>query len=89
MPWTQTAHVDVSVANTFTVGMQLLLATACGLLIASLYYAQPLTGLIAESLGMPARSAGLLVTVPAGLGAALPLFALLYFATGQSEPTGS
>jgi predicted MFS family arabinose efflux permease len=61
---TQTAHVDVSVTNSFTVGMQLLLATACGILIASLYYAQPLTGLIAESLGMPARSAGLLVTVP-------------------------
>ena len=59
----QTAHVDVTAANTFTVGMQLLLATACGLLIASLYYAQPLTGLIAESLGMPVRSAGLLVTV--------------------------
>jgi len=44
-------HVDVTVANTFTVGIQRLLATACGLLIASLYYAQPLTELIAESLG--------------------------------------
>jgi hypothetical protein len=41
---TQTAHVDVTAANTFPVGMHLLLGTACGLLIASLYYAQPLTG---------------------------------------------
>jgi len=32
----QTARVDVTVANRFTVGMQLLLGTACRLLIASL-----------------------------------------------------
>jgi predicted MFS family arabinose efflux permease len=60
----QTRQIHGTDQNSFTIGMQLLLGTACALLIASLYYAQPLTGLIAESLGMPARSAGLLVTLP-------------------------
>jgi hypothetical protein len=37
---------------------------ACGLIIANLYYAQPLTGLISASLGIPPPSAGLIVTLP-------------------------
>jgi predicted MFS family arabinose efflux permease len=56
----------------FSRGLQWLLGTACGLLIANVYYAQPLSGLIARSLGMPGESAGLLVTFPlAGYGLGL------------------
>ncbi|WP_322011225.1 MFS transporter [Paraburkholderia sp. J12] len=52
--------------------IQVLLAVACGLTIANLYYAQPLTGLISTGLGMPHSSAGLLVTLPlAGYGTGL------------------
>lgn len=48
----------------WSAGMQWLLGTACGLLIANVYYAQPLTGLITAALGLPGSSAGLLVTLP-------------------------
>src|ERR1700761_5440513 len=48
----------------FAVGLQLLLGAACGLLIANVYYAQPLTGIIGASLGLPRESNGLLVTLP-------------------------
>jgi predicted MFS family arabinose efflux permease len=52
-----------------TAGLKLLLAAACGLLIANLYYAQPLAGIIGEALGMPASRAGLLFGLPvAGYG---------------------
>ncbi len=34
------------------------------MLVANLYYAQPLTGVISHALGMPAHSAGLIVTLP-------------------------
>jgi len=40
-----------------------LLALACGVLAADIYYAQPLVGLIAESLQIPGRAAGLVVTL--------------------------
>ena len=50
-------------------GLKLLLACAAGLLIANLYYAQPLSGLISEALGMAPSSAGLLFSLPvAGYG---------------------
>lgn len=56
----------------FSLGTQWLLGTACGALVANLYYAQPVTGLIAASLGMPPSMAGLLVTLPlAGYGIGL------------------
>jgi predicted MFS family arabinose efflux permease len=48
----------------WSAGLQWLLGTSCGLLIANVYYAQPLTGLITAALGMPGGSAGLLVTLP-------------------------
>lgn len=61
----QTNHEPcVAASKDFSLGIQLLLGTACGLLIANLYYARPLTGLITASLGMPPQSAGLLVTLP-------------------------
>jgi predicted MFS family arabinose efflux permease len=52
----------------------LLLATACGLIVANIYYAQPLAGLIAAALGLPPSAAGLLVTLTQiGYGAGLLL----------------
>ncbi len=41
----------------------LLLATACGVIVANLYYAQPLVGVISSSIGLPANSSGLIVTL--------------------------
>lgn len=38
-------------------------AASCGLTVANLYYAQPLTGIIASSLGMPVLTASLIVTL--------------------------
>lgn len=40
-----------------------LLAASCGLIVADLYYSQPLAGPISQSLNMPAGSAGLIVTL--------------------------
>jgi predicted MFS family arabinose efflux permease len=54
--------------------MTFLFATACGLIAANLYYAQPLVGPIAASLGLPPRAAGLIVTMTQiGYGAGLLL----------------
>jgi predicted MFS family arabinose efflux permease len=41
----------------------LLLAVACGLIVANLYYAQPLVGPISASLGLSPEAAGLVVTL--------------------------
>lgn len=41
----------------------LLLATACGLIVANLYYAQPLAGPISAALGLSPAGAGLIVTM--------------------------
>ena len=41
----------------------LLLATACGVVVANIYYAQPLVGPIADSLGLSLAAAGLIVTL--------------------------
>jgi predicted MFS family arabinose efflux permease len=52
--------------------IQMMLAIACGMIIANVYYAQPLTGLISATLGLPHASSGLLVTLPlAGYGIGL------------------
>jgi len=40
-----------------------LLAASCGLIVANIYYAQPLVGLIAPSLGIMPRTASLIVTL--------------------------
>ncbi|MED3514030.1 MFS transporter [Bacillus subtilis] len=42
--------------------LTLLLATACGIIVANLYYAQPLVGLISKAIGLSPSSAGLIVT---------------------------
>ena len=43
--------------------MTLLLAAAAGIIVANLYYAQPLVGPIGAALGMPPAAAGLIVTL--------------------------
>ncbi|MDF3834959.1 MFS transporter [Cupriavidus basilensis] len=54
--------------------MTLLLATACGLIVANLYYAQPLIGPIGHALGLSPQAAGLIVTlIQAGYGLGLLL----------------
>jgi len=51
-----------------------LLAVACGLIVANLYYAQPLVGPISASLGLSPEAAGLIVTMAQmGYGAGLLL----------------
>jgi predicted MFS family arabinose efflux permease len=44
-------------------GMTFMMAAACGLIVANLYYAQPLAGPIASAIGLPASAAGLIVTL--------------------------
>jgi predicted MFS family arabinose efflux permease len=52
----------------------LLLATACGLIVANVYYAQPLVGPISAALGLSPQIAGLIVTATQiGYGAGLLL----------------
>lgn len=43
--------------------LTILIAAACGIIVANLYYAQPLVGIISESIGLSATSAGLIVTL--------------------------
>jgi predicted MFS family arabinose efflux permease len=50
------------------------LAATCGLIVANIYYAQPLAGPISAELGLPAATAGLVVTLTQiGYGAGLLL----------------
>ncbi len=54
--------------------LTLLLATACGLIVANIYYAQPLVGPISAELGLSPQAAGLIVTMTQiGYGAGLLL----------------
>ncbi len=43
--------------------LTMLLAAACGIIVANLYYAQPLVGTISSSIGLSANSSGLIVTL--------------------------
>jgi predicted MFS family arabinose efflux permease len=51
-------------AGKSAMGIQWLLGTACGLIVANLYYGQPLAGLIGAALHLPPASTGLVVTLP-------------------------
>jgi len=67
---------------TISAWMTLLLATACGLIAANIYYAQPLAGPIGASLGLSPQATGLIVTLTqigyvAGLLLIVPLGDLL------------
>ncbi len=59
-------------------GQIFLMALACGIIVANIYYVQPLVGLISRDYGMPVSASGLLVTVTqigyaAGLVLVVPL----------------
>jgi len=59
-------------ARELTSRVTVVFAIACGLSVANIYYAQPLIGLIAPALGMPAGQAGLIMTLTQlGYGAGL------------------
>jgi predicted MFS family arabinose efflux permease len=49
--------------ETISSAMIFLLASACGLVVANLYYAQPLAGIIGAELGLSAGATGLIVTL--------------------------
>ena len=49
--------------NDISRGMVALLAGACGLIVASLYYAQTLVGPISAATGLSPEAAGLIVTL--------------------------
>src|ERR1700684_2478013 len=49
-------------AKPVSAGMTFLLAAACGLTAANIYYAQPLIGLIAPAVGLDDTAASLIVT---------------------------
>ena len=57
---TATPHATAAQPHAWLV---LLVATACGLAAANLYYAQPLAGLIGASLGLSPAATGLIVTL--------------------------
>jgi len=57
----QDEHHEIQ--HDITPGMTLLLATACGMIVANLYYAQTLVGPISRATGLPAQLAGLIVTL--------------------------
>jgi predicted MFS family arabinose efflux permease len=64
MTTSTTAPANSGVAEkSLSAGMTTLLAAACGLTAANVYYAQPLIGLIAPAVGLGDRAASLIVTV--------------------------
>ncbi|MBQ4901203.1 MFS transporter [Paenibacillus sp. Marseille-P2973] len=52
-----------TIENNISKWLTLLLAAACGIIVANLYYAQPLVGVISSSIGLSANSSGLIVTL--------------------------
>src|SRR5258708_1434290 len=63
---------NASDGRTTSPWITVLLAGACGLIVANLYYAQPLAGPISAALGLSARATGLIVTMTQiGYGAGL------------------
>lgn len=51
------------IERSFSPGIILILAAACGLIVANLYYAQPLIGPISADLGLSSGASGLIVTL--------------------------
>lgn len=54
---------EPAISRAMSAGMTFVMAAACGLIAANLYYAQPLAGPIAASIGLPAHATGLIVTL--------------------------
>src|SRR4051812_49787389 len=59
-PWEKSALTTVTSdsADSLSAWITLLLAFSCGLIVANIYYAQPLIGPISRDLGLSAGSAG-------------------------------
>jgi len=55
--------MHTSRSSSLSSGMVMLLAAAAGVIVANLYYAQPLVGPIGAALGLPPAAAGLIVTL--------------------------
>ena len=74
MSATATPTIGLSADKPVPAWITILLAAACGMTAANLYYAQPLVGPIAASLGLSPGAAGLIVTLTQiGYGAGLLL----------------
>jgi predicted MFS family arabinose efflux permease len=55
--------MNTPTSSSISSGMVMLLAAAAGIIVANLYYAQPLVGPIGAALGLPPAAAGLIVTL--------------------------
>lgn len=67
-------RTDVTAEVAMPTWLMLLIAAACGLIVANLYYAQPLLGPISRTIGLEPEAAGLIVTLTQlGYGAGLLL----------------
>lgn len=63
MDLTLAIRQDKAAATTVSRSLTLLLAAACGAIAANVYYAQPLAGVIAQSIGLPPEMVGFVVTL--------------------------
>jgi predicted MFS family arabinose efflux permease len=74
LPMTTIAPDRPATAQPVSGWITVLLAVSCGLIVANIYYAQPLVGPISAELGLSPQSAGLIVTMSQlGYGAGLLL----------------
>ncbi|MCL9659685.1 MFS transporter [Paenibacillus hunanensis] len=62
-PHTATSSAEQPAQPTMPNWLMIFLAIACGVIVANLYYAQPLVGLIRADIGLSAEAAGLIVTL--------------------------
>jgi predicted MFS family arabinose efflux permease len=61
---TTSAAIDAPARHSpMTGALTFIMAAACGLIVANLYYAQPLAGPIAQAIGLPPHLTGLIVTL--------------------------
>ncbi|OAS16736.1 MFS transporter [Paenibacillus oryzisoli] len=58
-----TANKNQAIEKNIPTWLTVLLAAACGVIVANLYYAQPLVGVISSSIGLSPSSSGLIVTL--------------------------
>lgn len=56
-------EVDITKQSKISTAMMIIFATACGLIVANLYYSQTLVGPISTELGLSTETAGLIVTL--------------------------
>ncbi|MFS3913881.1 MFS transporter [Bacillus australimaris] len=59
----KTAHLQIKPRSTMTRYMALLFATACGMAVANIYFAQPLLDSLADEFGMTYSSIGIIMTI--------------------------